>query len=78
MRWSINKSSTSAPKSECGGLDDGVFRYGKDPNHVHHYLMSIGTKAFIDATKKGNISRFINHSCDPNAETQKVGVSLLE
>lgn len=26
----------------------------------------------IDATYKGNLSRFINHSCDPNCVTQKV------
>lgn len=33
--------------------------------------MSLRSDAVIDATQKGNISRFINHSCDPNAETQK-------
>ncbi|XP_008486199.2 probable histone-lysine N-methyltransferase CG1716 [Diaphorina citri] len=33
--------------------------------------MSLRPDAIIDATMKGNISRFINHSCDPNSETQK-------
>ncbi|MFH4983081.1 hypothetical protein AB6A40_009790 [Gnathostoma spinigerum] len=46
-------------------------RYGKDPNHRHHYLMALKNGAVIDATVKGNISRFINHSCDPNCQSQK-------
>lgn len=33
--------------------------------------MSLHNELFIDATQKGNISRFFNHSCDPNCETQK-------
>ncbi len=37
----------------------------------HHYFMQTSKDSFIDATKKGNYSRFINHSCDPNCETQK-------
>lgn len=37
----------------------------------HFYFMALSTEYIIDATAKGNISRFINHSCDPNAETQK-------
>ena len=42
----------------------------------HFYFMALTTDAIIDATRKGNISRFINHSCEPNAETQKVGPVL--
>lgn len=44
--------------------------YSKDKN-IHFYFMSLRADAVIDATMRGNISRFINHSCDPNAETQK-------
>ncbi|VVC99115.1 unnamed protein product [Leptidea sinapis] len=42
-----------------------------DENNLHHYFMSLKGDTVIDATMKGNISRFINHSCEPNAETQK-------
>lgn len=45
-------------------------KYSENKN-VHYYFMALKSNAIIDATKKGNISRFINHSCDPNAETQK-------
>nr|XP_039266370.1 histone-lysine N-methyltransferase SETD2-like isoform X1 [Styela clava] len=40
-------------------------------NHAHFYFMALSQDEVIDATYKGNSSRFINHSCDPNAETQK-------
>lgn len=56
-------------------VDTGEFHrralgYSQD-NNRHYYFMSLRPDAIIDATIKGNISRFINHSCDPNAETQK-------
>ncbi|XP_063973943.1 probable histone-lysine N-methyltransferase CG1716 [Diachasmimorpha longicaudata] len=56
-------------------LDPRDFRrrakeYSKDKNQ-HYYFMALKSDQIIDATIKGNISRFINHSCDPNAETQK-------
>jgi hypothetical protein len=37
----------------------------------HHYFMELSQQATIDAYHEGSISRFINHSCEPNAETQK-------
>jgi len=46
-------------------------RYARE-NHEHHYFMALSADEVIDAAKKGNVSRFINHCCDPNAETQKV------
>lgn len=35
------------------------------------YLMSLSNNEVIDPTYKGNLARFINHSCDPNCLTQK-------
>lgn len=38
----------------------------------HYYFMALKSDEIIDATYKGNVTRFINHSCEPNAVTQKV------
>lgn len=35
------------------------------------YIISLNANYFIDATKKGSMARFINHSCQPNCETRK-------
>ncbi|XP_057777364.1 histone-lysine N-methyltransferase ASHH1 isoform X1 [Salvia miltiorrhiza] len=35
------------------------------------YIISLNSNYFIDATKKGSLARFINHSCEPNCETRK-------
>lgn len=37
----------------------------------HKFVMDLGDGEVIDASQKGSILRFVNHSCGPNAETQK-------
>ena len=37
----------------------------------HFYFMSLSKGEFIDATKKGNLGRFCNHSCNPNSYVDK-------
>ncbi|XP_039062638.1 histone-lysine N-methyltransferase ASHH2-like isoform X1 [Hibiscus syriacus] len=37
----------------------------------HFYFMTLNGSEVIDAYVKGNLGRFINHSCDPNCRTEK-------
>lgn len=44
-------------------------RYDDDAMAVHHtFLFILNSKQCLDAAYDGNAARFINHSCDPNAE----------
>jgi len=48
-------------------------RYSDDrPDPGHTFLFHLGGDAYIDASHQGNESRFINHSCDPNCESDVV------
>uniref|UniRef100_A0A8C6LSH9 Nuclear receptor binding SET domain protein 2 n=1 Tax=Nothobranchius furzeri TaxID=105023 RepID=A0A8C6LSH9_NOTFU len=40
-------------------------------NITNFYMLTIDKDRIIDAGPKGNYSRFMNHSCQPNCETQK-------
>ena len=46
---------------------EGTRRESENPGHT--FVFSIDEKWDIDAAFGGNDSRFINHSCGPNAET---------
>ncbi len=41
-----------------------------DPNHTFFFSLSDG-KTVIDAAVGGNAARWINHSCEPNCETEE-------
>ncbi|KAI8371190.1 hypothetical protein EDC96DRAFT_501749 [Choanephora cucurbitarum] len=39
--------------------------------YTHYYFMTLKNDEIIDATKRGCLARFMNHSCNPNCVTQK-------
>ncbi|XP_014850532.1 PREDICTED: histone-lysine N-methyltransferase NSD2 isoform X1 [Poecilia mexicana] len=46
-------------------------KYAHENNITDFYMLTIDKDRIIDAGPKGNYSRFMNHSCQPNCETQK-------
>ncbi|XP_068708846.1 histone-lysine N-methyltransferase NSD2-like isoform X2 [Montipora foliosa] len=46
-------------------------RVQKGEDITNYYMLTIDKDCIIDAGPMGNLSRFMNHSCDPNCETQK-------
>ena len=57
-------------------ITDGLAAYAAS-GLAHTYLMDLSKAEVIDATVKGGTARFINHSCEPNCETQKWQVRLV-
>ncbi|XP_072192884.1 histone-lysine N-methyltransferase NSD2 isoform X2 [Excalfactoria chinensis] len=46
-------------------------KYAHENDITHFYMLTIDKDRIIDAGPKGNYSRFMNHSCQPNCETLK-------
>ncbi|XP_030639125.1 histone-lysine N-methyltransferase SETD2 [Chanos chanos] len=78
--WGLRAAKDLPPNTfvleYCGEvLDHREFKsrvkeYARSKN-IHYYFMALKNNEIIDATLKGNCSRFMNHSCEPNCETQK-------
>lgn len=48
-------------------------RYDDDSMDEHHtFLFTVSSRTVLDATHAGNDSRYINHSCEPNCESEIV------
>ena len=45
-------------------------RYGEEGQR-HYYFMTLSNTETIDAHRKGNLGRFLNHSCEPNCRPEK-------
>ncbi len=55
---------------------DRLDMWAKDhPNDPNFYIMKLESGWYIDARELGNLSRFINHSCEPNCHLMPVNVS---
>ena len=37
----------------------------------HHYCLNMDGRTVIDGYRMGNLTRFVNHACEPNCEMQK-------
>eukprot|EP01080_Neovahlkampfia_damariscottae_P010604 gene10604-3122_t len=48
-------------------------RIDDDPDD-HFYYLTLSSNRIIDASRKGNNARYINHCCTPNCKTQKWNV----
>eukprot|EP00010_Vexillifera_abyssalis_P000996 CAMPEP_0201557870 /NCGR_PEP_ID=MMETSP0173_2-20130828/64350_1 /ASSEMBLY_ACC=CAM_ASM_000268 /TAXON_ID=218659 /ORGANISM="Vexillifera sp., Strain DIVA3 564/2" /LENGTH=307 /DNA_ID=CAMNT_0047970935 /DNA_START=277 /DNA_END=1197 /DNA_ORIENTATION=+ len=46
-----------------------------DDNGIGCYMFRIDDEWIIDATKRGNMARYVNHSCSPNAATRIISDS---
>lgn len=53
-----------------------LIRWSEDhPNDTNFYVMALQSGWFIDARDVANLSRFVNHSCEPNCRLLQINVN---
>lgn len=58
--------------------DEADRRYAHLHEHSPHtMLFSLENKLVIDATRRGNSGRWINHSCAPNCQVEEEGTKIF-
>jgi len=56
--------------------DDRLSKWSQDhPTDPNFYVMALQPGWFIDAREVANLSRFVNHSCEPNCSLTQINVS---
>ena len=48
-----------------------IDRLEQQQDRQHFCILTLDGNDMIDASEKGGLARFINHSCNPNCQTQK-------
>ena len=65
-------------KGELITDDEADRRYAHLHEHSPHtMLFSLENKLVIDATRRGNSGRWINHSCAPNCQVEEEGTRIF-
>lgn len=52
------------------GVTEVRQEYYEQHGNCGSYIFRLGDDQFLDATYRGGVARFLNHSCDPNCQTQ--------
>ncbi|XP_021864963.2 histone-lysine N-methyltransferase SUVR5 isoform X2 [Spinacia oleracea] len=74
----LDEQEASRRRKRCRKEDcDYIYDMGTHMKYVRE-LTEVEAKYFIDATKFGNVSRFVNHSCCPNLESHVVLVESMD
>lgn len=71
VRWSWRRGKISSPDILLLKLSVPVVILSSDrllatKSATHLFVMELKDDCFVDSRKKASISRFINHSCEPN------------